>query len=118
MTIKIGDNQSPKTTDPVIYNEVHFDQIKINCPPQIDGQSLLNATVSFVFYLYGRDSNNNRLYDLANKHSIEVKNFVSLVQSKAVAGNLDYANLMTYLEKVIADVIADQKPQFSSATQE
>ena len=116
MVIRVNESQAPKYNGEVL-NRIHALNVQIFCEESTNGQEVIPTEISFDFTFYTLTESGNRLYNKSKKQVLDkclVDNFIGLAMQKAAHGNIDYLVLQQYVEKVMADVIKDQKRQYST----
>ena len=120
MVIRVDSSEAP-TYNGDILNEVHITSFNFITEESTDGQNFLPVTVVFDFTFYGKTANGNRLYNKTASQVLDrctVEKFIEKAAQEAGIGNLDYVTAMQFVEKVVADTISTQKPQYSTASYE
>ncbi len=116
MTIAVDQSQAPVYNGDIL-NEIHLKKLSITCEEATDGSRPLPARVEFDFTFYGKTPNGNRLYNKTSSQVFDkcvVNNFIEYATAKAAQGDLNAANALMFIEKVAADIIKEQKPQYST----
>lgn len=116
MTISVDQSEAPEYNGDIL-NEIHLKKLSIICEESTDGSKPLPAKVEFDFTFYGRTPNNNRLYNKTSSQIFDkctVNNFIEYSTAKAAQGDLNAVNALMFIERVAADIIREQKPQYST----
>lgn len=118
MTLILDPSQAPVYNGDIL-NEVQVRNINIKSEEFTNGSLLLPTKVEFDFTFYGRTLNNNRIYNKTPGqifHKCLVPNFIEYALQKAGEGNTNAVMALMYFEKTIADIMAQQKPQYNTVT--
>lgn len=111
MPIYLPPNQS---SPQILLNQIYWDKLKVTQPPETDAAKDLNTTVTFEFRQVGEDET-TRVYG-SQLYKCTTLDFITLSRKKFVDGNPTYLALIELINSVIADIVADQHPQFDGAT--
>lgn len=112
MPININEQQAGKTTEPLKFDRVFLKKFNLY---QEEETSNPTMCLSIEFQMVAVLSDGSYVYDPKNNHTVVIEDLEANIAAKAAVGDFTMYTAFQSVEQAIAGIIAEHKPQFSSA---